>query len=118
MFEKNPDTKNYFEKFKGKDNAALANNQALHNHAIHVMELIDTVITELEEADKSHQLLLNTGKDHKGRNIKVQDLDLLKEPFLKAVEETLGDRYTDRMRTIYETYIDYVVKTLKEGYNS
>lgn len=40
----------------------------------------------------------------------------MRDPFLKAVENTLGDRYTDRMRNIYEIFIDYFIKTMKEGY--
>ncbi len=118
LFETHEDLKGYFDKFKGKDNSQLANNQALHNHAVQVMELIDTVVTELEEAEKSHQLLLKIGRDHKNRNVKVEHIEFMKAPFLKAVEETLGDRYTDRMRNIYEVFFDYIIKTIKQGYNS
>lgn len=42
----------------------------------------------------------------------------MRNPFLKAVEQTLGDRYTDRMRNIYEQFIDYVIKTMIEGYSA
>ena len=42
----------------------------------------------------------------------------MRDPFLKAIEQTLGDRYSDRMRNIYEVFIDYLVKTMCEGYNS
>ncbi len=40
----------------------------------------------------------------------------MRNPFLRAVEQTLGDRYSDRMRVIYEVLIDYFVKTMEEGY--
>ena len=40
----------------------------------------------------------------------------MKTPFLKAVEQTLGDRYSDRMRVIYEVLIDYFIKAMTEGY--
>lgn len=42
----------------------------------------------------------------------------MRDPFLKAIEQTLGDRYSDRMRSIYEVFIDYFVKTMVEGYTS
>lgn len=42
----------------------------------------------------------------------------MRNPFLKAVEQTLGDRYTDRMRNIYEIFIDYFLKTMIEGFIS
>jgi hemoglobin-like flavoprotein len=118
LFETDAALKNDFQKFKDKDNSALQNMTALHNHAMQVMEALDTVVTELEEADKTHQYLLKIGKDHKARGIPIEHLDQIKTPFLKAVDETLGDRFTDRMRTIYETFMDYVIKTIKTGYNS
>jgi hypothetical protein len=40
----------------------------------------------------------------------------MRNPFLRAIEQTLGDRYSDRMRSIYETFIDYVIKAMVEGY--
>jgi hypothetical protein len=42
----------------------------------------------------------------------------MRDPFLKAIEQTLGDRYSDAMRTIYEVFIDYLIKTMVEGYSS
>jgi hypothetical protein len=42
----------------------------------------------------------------------------MRDPFLKSIEQTLGDRYSDRMKNIYEIFIDYLVKTMVEGYNS
>ncbi len=40
----------------------------------------------------------------------------MRQPFLKAVGQTLGDRYSDRMRTIYEVLVDYLIKAMLEGY--
>ncbi len=118
MFEKNSDMKLYFEKFKGKENAALLKSEILIEHATVVMEAIDTSLTELDDAEKTHSNVKKLGAQHKARGVKEAHLDEIREPFLKAVEETLGsDRYTDRMRTIYETFIDYIIKTMKEGYN-
>jgi hypothetical protein len=42
----------------------------------------------------------------------------IREPFLTSIEKTLGDRYTDRMKKIYEAFIEYLIKTLIEGFNS
>lgn len=42
----------------------------------------------------------------------------MRDPFLKSIEQTLGDRYSDRMRTIYEILIDYLIKAMIEGYVS
>ena len=110
--------KQYFDKFKNKENAALLKSQILIDHATVVMEAIDTSVTELDDADKTHENVKKLGAEHRTRGIKESHLDELRGPFLKAVEETLGDRYTDRMRNIYEVFIDYMVKTMKEGYNA
>ena len=42
----------------------------------------------------------------------------MKDPFLKAVEQSLGERYSDRMRNIYEVFAEYLVKAIAEGYKS
>jgi hemoglobin-like flavoprotein len=118
LFEANADIKNYFEKFKNLSNDKLFKSQLLINHATTVMETLDTTIMELDDADKTHSKLKKLGLDHKARGVGDSILISIKDPFLKAVEETLGDRYSDRMRTIYEVYIDYVIKAMVEGYNS
>ncbi len=42
----------------------------------------------------------------------------MRQPFLRAVEQTLGDRYSDRMRSIYEVFVDYLIKAMLEGYSN
>jgi hemoglobin-like flavoprotein len=118
MFESNEELKKYFEKLKDKDNATLLKSQILLDHATVVMEAIDTTVTELDDAEKTHNNLKKMGVEHKARGIAESHLSEIRTPFLKAIEETLGDRYSDRMRNIYEIFIDYVIKTMKEGYNS
>lgn len=117
MFETNADVKKYFEKFKDMNNELLIKSTILIDHATAVMEMLDTYVTELDDAEKTHNNIKKKGAEHKARGIKEEHLREIRNPFLKAVEQTLGDRYTDRMRNIYEVYIDYVIKTLIEGYN-
>ncbi len=118
MFEANSDMKNYFEKFKDKENVALMKSQILIDHATNVMEQIDTTVTELDDAEKTHTRLKRIGGEHKARGINESHLNEIRDPFLKAVEETLGDRYSDRIRTIYEVFIDYVIKAMREPDNA
>ena len=118
LFESNVEFKNYFEKFKNMENAVLIKSQVLENHATIVMETIDTAITEIDDAEKTHTKLKRFGLEHKARGIKIEHIDGMREPFLKSVEQTLGDRYSDRMRTIYEGFIEYLLRAMKEGYNS
>ena len=65
MFEARPDLKNYFEKFKNMSIEVLIKSDALLNHATNVMEAIDTAITELDDAEKTHLKLKKLGQKHK-----------------------------------------------------
>ena len=65
MFENKPDLKNYFEKFKNMSIEVLIKSDALLNHATNVMEAIDTAVTELDDAEKTHQKLKKLGQKHK-----------------------------------------------------
>lgn len=116
MFEASPDTKTYFEKFKDVPNDVLAKKEPFKDFANNVLEFMDTCVTELDEAEKTQKNLLAMGAKHKAKHIPITLFKEMKLPFLKAVEETLGDRYSDRMRVIYEVLIDYFVKTMEEGY--
>lgn len=78
MFEANPDMKKYFEKFKDMDNARLFKSTILQDHANVVMEMIDTFVTELDDAEKTHAKIKKVGGDHKKRGIKDTDLNVIK----------------------------------------
>ena len=41
----------------------------------------------------------------------------IEEPFLMAVKETLGDRYSANMEHIYRKTIKFILETLMEGFN-
>jgi hypothetical protein len=117
MFEANPETKTYFEKFKNMSNEALSKYEPFIKYVTDFMELFDTAVTELDEAEKTHQMLKKSGLDHKKRELPDTLFKEMRNPFLKAVEQILGDRYSDRMRNIYEILIEYLLKALLEGYN-
>lgn len=60
MFESNEELKKHFEKFKDMENEKLFKSQLLLNHATSVMESIDTTVTELDDAEKTHTKLKKT----------------------------------------------------------
>ena len=41
---------------------------------------------------------------------------MIREPFLLAVSDTLGDRYSAHMENIYQKTIDFILDTLKCGF--
>jgi hypothetical protein len=42
----------------------------------------------------------------------------IEKPFLAAVSQTLGDRYTDNVEGIYKITIKFIIETLIEGYET
>ena len=46
----------------------------------------------------------------------VRVLQLIKDSFLLAVKDTLGDRYTAHMEVIYENTINFILNTLIDGF--
>lgn len=76
MFEANPEMKNYFEKFKGMDNEKLFKSTILQDHASLTMEMIDTFVTELDDADKTHAKIKKLGADHKKLGMKDEHLNV------------------------------------------
>lgn len=82
MFEANPEMKNYFEKFKDMDNERLFKSQLLQDHASATMEMIDQLVTELDDADKTHAKIKKLGADHKKRGIKEDHLNVKKNILL------------------------------------
>lgn len=69
MFEAKSDLKNYFEKFKNMSNEVLFKSDALLNFATKVMEEIDLIVTELDDAEKTHLKLKKLGLKHKNLQI-------------------------------------------------
>ena len=69
MFETSPDTKAYFDKFKDIPNEVLAKKEPFKEFANNVFEFMDTCVTELDEADKTHKNLLSMGAKHRTKGI-------------------------------------------------
>ena len=100
------------------DSASLINSQVLECHATVVMEAIDSALTDIDNAEMTHLKLKQLGVEHKKRGIEPELIAVIREPFLSSVEQTLGDRYSDHMRHIYEVFVDYLIKEIADGYNS
>ena len=118
LFEANEDIKKHLNKFSELDNATLIKSELLVGHAHGVMAMIDETIIGLDDAELTHQKLKNLGVDHRERHITASLIDEIREPFLRSVEQTLDHRYTEHMRSIYECFIEYMLRAIKEGYDS
>ncbi|PVD25758.1 hypothetical protein C0Q70_13418 [Pomacea canaliculata] len=104
LFEKNADAIKFFKQFDSATTLTdLRNNKLLESHVRGVMFTIDEAITTLDDADSVINMLLKVGK-------------LLEEPFLLAVSDTLGDRYTVHIEDIYKKTINFILNMLVEGF--
>ncbi|WAR18430.1 NGB-like protein [Mya arenaria] len=123
LFETNEEVRTMFTKLvhDGKyDIAQLRESKELENHVKQVMYTLDEAISSLEDVDVTVNLLLSVGSSHrrlKERGFNPAVFWKIEEPFLVAVKETLGDRYTANMEHIYRKTIKFILETLIEGFN-
>ncbi|KAK3787490.1 hypothetical protein RRG08_025752 [Elysia crispata] len=117
LFKTNSDLQALFQGFKHiRSDDELRSNEALEYHATLVMTTLDDAITHIDNYEFVRQLLHKTGGSHiKFQGFEPDNFMQIKEPFLEAVRVTLGDRYTDNMKTIYTIAITFILSTLVEG---
>ncbi|KAI4463446.1 hypothetical protein MML48_4g00011529 [Holotrichia oblita] len=122
-----------FAKFKElKTKEDQANSLELHEHATTVMKTLDEGIKGLDNLDAFFEYLHHVGASHRRiPGFKVDyfwihytnlnffsHLQKIESPFLEAVKQTLGDRYTENVENIYNITIKFIIKTLIEGFDN
>ncbi|XP_076464737.1 uncharacterized protein LOC143296596 [Babylonia areolata] len=118
LFEKNESLIRFFSGLQSyRTLAELRASSVLEQHVSGVMLTVDEAITNLDDADYVLSMLRNVGQTH----IRFQGFDpnvflLLKEPFLLAVRDTLGDRFSASMEDIYGKAVTFILSTLVEGF--
>lgn len=117
LFKTNTELKRMFHKFKELNtDDELRSNEALEYHATMVMTTLDDTITHIDNYDFIRQLLTKTGASHfRFQGFEPKTFLNIKQPFLDAVQVTLGDRYTENMENIYKIAINFIIDTLMEG---
>nr|KAG5704240.1 hypothetical protein BaRGS_012528 [Batillaria attramentaria] len=118
LFEKNEEVMMFFKGLdKTKTVTELRTCKVLENHARGVMLTIDEAITNLDDADTVIETLNYVGKTHtRFEAFNPNVFWLLQEPFLLAVKDTLGDRYSAHMQDIYQRAIAFILRTLIDGF--
>ncbi|CAK9301320.1 unnamed protein product [Gordionus sp. m RMFG-2023] len=92
---------------------------ALCTTADSMMSGFSKSILLLEDYDKFVDFLFALGNSYRQfHNFNDTYFEKLREPFLSAIRETLQDRYTDNIQNIYTKAFNFIVQTMKEGYNS
>ncbi|PRD28472.1 UNVERIFIED_CONTAM: hypothetical protein NCL1_32282 [Trichonephila clavipes] len=81
------------------------------------MNSLDEAINSLENVDQCIDYLHSVGKRHRKINgFKSEYFWKMEDPFLAAVKETLEDRYTENMESIYKTTIHFIIQTVIDGF--
>lgn len=120
LFQENEDILELFEKFKHlKSREEQEMSEELKEHATTVMTTLDESIMSLDNVDYCIDYLKNVGRTHtKIKGFKSEYFWKMEAPFLAAVKETLEDRYTENMETIYKITIHFILQTVIEGFEA
>ncbi|CAL1281726.1 unnamed protein product [Larinioides sclopetarius] len=118
LFEENKELLALFEKFKHLETREeQEESEELKEHAVSVMNALDEAINSLENVDQCIDYLRSVGKKHRKINgFKSEYFWKMEAPFLAAVKETLEDRYTENMESIYKTTIHFILQTVVDGF--
>lgn len=118
LFEEHKELLSLFEKFISlQTREQQASSEELQEHATKVMSTLDEGIRGLDDMDSFFSYLGQVGASHRRINgFQSQYFWKIEGPFLKAVEQTLGDRYTANVENIYKVTIKLIIQTLVDGY--
>ncbi|KFM56743.1 Neuroglobin, partial [Stegodyphus mimosarum] len=119
LFEDNEDILHLFQKFQYKRfHEFHRDSMELAQHAGIVMSTLDESIKKLNNVDYFMDYLHSVGKLHtKIPGFQRDYFWRIERPFLEAVQDTLGDRYTDNMENIYKITIRYILDTVVKGFD-
>ncbi|XP_035696402.1 cytoglobin-1-like [Branchiostoma floridae] len=104
-----------FRHLRERDADVLYQDAILDAHAATVMEALHEAITHLDDSVFVMKVLHDVGKMHQRYNVDPSVFLKVEKPFLTAVSEVLGDRYTKNMEEIYTITIKFILATLSEG---
>jgi len=118
LFEEHIELLELFSKFRNlKTREAQSESEELQEHAAKVMNTLDEAIKALENIDFFFEYLHQVGRTHhKLPGFHKEYFWKIEKPFLEAVKETLGDRYTDNIESIYTITIKFILETLVKGF--
>ncbi|XP_063425721.1 neuroglobin-like isoform X1 [Mytilus trossulus] len=130
IFETHADLKKFFFMVENCTTISeMRESKGLAKHVLMVMNTLDDTIYNLNDMQYVIDLLYDIGKQHrtfsdfrrefflrKALPRKEKWLESVTEPFLLAVKETLGDRYTRNMATAYRRLIQFVIANIFQGF--
>ncbi|XP_063425722.1 neuroglobin-like isoform X2 [Mytilus trossulus] len=118
IFETHADLKKFFFMVENCTTISeMRESKGLAKHVLMVMNTLDDTIYNLNDMQYVIDLLYDIGKQHRTFSDFRREFFLsVTEPFLLAVKETLGDRYTRNMATAYRRLIQFVIANIFQGF--
>lgn len=102
LFDRNPELRSLFSTEMGGQGKRL-------------MQMIDTAVFALDQPAMLGPLLGQLGQRHAGYGVLPEHYPLVGDAFLKALEATLGDRFTPDVRSAWEAFYSLAEETMLEG---
>ncbi|ELT91597.1 hypothetical protein CAPTEDRAFT_27881, partial [Capitella teleta] len=118
MFEENHDVQYYFCKFaKLETSADLRSSRQLRAHALQVMETLDDAISNLDDIDYVINMLKAVASTHVNKfdASNLQIFWVIRDPFLLAIKESLGDRFSLSIEATYRICIGFILDMMVKG---
>ncbi|CAH1790733.1 unnamed protein product [Owenia fusiformis] len=120
LFETNKELKKLFgDQFNKLDTASeMIESKTLENHAFMVMCTIDDAICNIDDIDYVLTQLASVGRFHtKIKSYDGRNFEKIEDPFLMAVKEVLGDRYSINIDLVYKKTIHFITETLSTSFD-
>lgn len=118
FFQKNITNKDFFPAFRELDIDQLGSSIVLRAHATTVMQTFMSLVDNLENPGRFHQLLASTARNHRGRGVHLQQYKDMFETFLELMEEMIGEDFRGIARLSWQHLADIaldVIRTAFEG---
>ncbi|XP_078001284.1 globin-like [Glandiceps talaboti] len=115
LFKTHPEYQDLFCEYKDMSEEKLRNNLNFATHCGMVMNIFDEVIDSLDDVDHIINLLGKRGRKHAKYGVKPEFVTDIREPFLRAVEELLEHRYTEKIEEVYKSMIDFILEHFVQG---
>ncbi|XP_033634447.1 globin CTT-VIII-like [Asterias rubens] len=115
LFKQCPDTQDWFPLFTGKTEDQLREDESFAAHANALMSVFDESVENLGDVDEAIKLLTKTGKRHAKLGLEADIIMKFHQPLLKAIEELLDTRYSEKIEEIYKLWLKFVFEHITKG---
>jgi len=114
LFNEKPDLKNLF-RFGNLSDEDLEKSDHLKKHGSIVISAIDSVLCLLEDNHELNEVLSKLTEKHvKIPGFKEGWFWMIESPFLKTVQETMGDDYTSEQEYLFRIMIHSVLQVMND----